>query len=63
MFWNLLRRWIIVAIAVPLAAVGVRKLSGAIEKRRGPSRTTSLLRRTADVLQRRRGRRRGLLRR
>jgi hypothetical protein len=51
MFWNLLRRWIVVAIAVPLAAAGARRLSDAVESRRGPSRSTVLLRRSADTVQ------------
>jgi hypothetical protein len=51
MLWNLLRRWIVVAIAVPLAAAGARRLSDAVESRRGPSRGTVLLRRSADTVQ------------
>jgi hypothetical protein len=39
------------AIAVPLAAFGARKLSDAVEKRRGPNRATRLLRQGADTLQ------------
>jgi hypothetical protein len=54
------------AIAVPLAAAGARRLSEAVESRRGPSRGTTLLRRSADTVQQtfgkssRRGRKRGL---
>jgi hypothetical protein len=48
MLWNLLRRWLVVAITVPLAAKGARRLSDAVESRRGPSRGTALLRRAAD---------------
>jgi hypothetical protein len=51
MLWNLVRRWIVVAIAVPLAAAGARRLSKAVESRRGPSRGTALLRRAADTVQ------------
>jgi hypothetical protein len=51
MLWNLLRRWLIVAIAVPLAAAGARRLSEAVEARRGPSRGTVVLRQTADTVQ------------
>jgi hypothetical protein len=51
MLWNLLRRWIVVAIAVPLAAAGARRLSDAVESRRGASRGTRLLRRSADGVQ------------
>ncbi|HLL65331.1 MAG TPA: hypothetical protein VK453_06235 [Micromonosporaceae bacterium] len=52
----LLRRWAIVAVAVPLAAAGARRLSDAIETRRGPSRATGILRGSADFLQRHGGR-------
>ena len=51
MFYNLIRRFVIMAVAVPLAAAGARKLSEAVEKRRGPSRGTRLLRQGADTLQ------------
>jgi hypothetical protein len=51
MLWNLLRRWLIIAIAVPLAAAGARRLSEAVEARRGPSRGTVLLRQAADTVQ------------
>jgi len=47
---NLIRRFVIMAVAVPLAAAGARKLSDALEARRGPSRTTRLLRRGSDTL-------------
>ncbi|MEV6842973.1 hypothetical protein [Actinoplanes sp. NPDC051411] len=47
---NLIRRFVIMAIAVPLAAAGARKLSDALEARRGPSRATRLLRQGADTL-------------
>jgi hypothetical protein len=48
---NLIRRFVIMAIAVPLAAAGARKLSETVERRRGPSRTTRLLRQGANALQ------------
>jgi hypothetical protein len=51
MLWNLVRRWIVVAIAVPLAVAGARRLSEAVESRRGPTRGTALLRRAADTVQ------------
>jgi hypothetical protein len=51
MFWNLVRRWLVIAVAVPLAAAGARRLSDAVESRRGPSRVTVLLRRSADAVQ------------
>jgi hypothetical protein len=55
---NLVRRWAIVAIAVPLAAADARRLSHAVEARRGSSRFTRLLHGSADALQRATGRRR-----
>ncbi|WP_433378977.1 hypothetical protein ACQPZX_12660 [Actinoplanes sp. CA-142083] len=39
------------AIALPLAVAGARKLSDVIEARRGPSRGTRWLRQGADTLQ------------
>ena len=51
MFVNLLRRFVIMAVLVPLAAAGARKLSDAVEARRGPSRGTRLLRQGAETLQ------------
>jgi hypothetical protein len=51
MFLNLIRRFVIMAIALPLAAAGARKLSEAMEARRGPSRVTRMLREGADTLQ------------
>lgn len=51
MVWKMIARWAVMAIAVPLAAVGARRLSQAVEARRGPSRTTRLLRQSADTLQ------------
>jgi len=52
----LIKRWAVVAIALPLAAAGARKLSSAMEARKGPSRTSGLLRKGADALQRATGR-------
>jgi len=51
MIYNLLRRFVVMAVAVPLAAAGARKLSDVVEARRGPSRGTRLLRQGADTLQ------------
>ena len=51
MFFNLIRRYAIMAIAIPLAAAGARKLSEVVEAKRGPSRGTRLLRQGADTLQ------------
>ena len=56
MFYGLIRRFAVMAIAVPLAAASARKLSDIVEARRGPSRSTRLLRRGADALQGRFGR-------
>jgi hypothetical protein len=53
---NLIRRFVVMAVAVPLAAAGARKLSEVVEARRGPSRATRLLRQGADTLQGRFGR-------
>jgi hypothetical protein len=58
MLFNLIRRTVIMAVAVPLAAAGARKLSEMVEAKRGPSRGTRLLRRGADTLQGRFGRQR-----
>jgi hypothetical protein len=51
MIFNLIRKYVVMAVAVPLAAAGARRLSDAVEARRGPSRGTRLLRRGADTLQ------------
>ncbi|SDZ28804.1 hypothetical protein SAMN05444365_10958 [Micromonospora pattaloongensis] len=51
MFGTLLKRWAVAAVAVPVAAAGARRLSRAIERRRGPSRATNLLRWGADAMQ------------
>ena len=56
MFFNLFRRYVLMAIAIPLAAALARKLSAVVEARRGPSRGTRLLRQGADTLQGRFGR-------
>jgi hypothetical protein len=49
MIWKMLARWAVAVIAVPLAIAGVRRLSDAMETRRGSSRTTRFLRRSADT--------------
>ena len=51
MIGKFLGRWALVAVAVPLAAAGARRLSHAVESRRGSSRATRLLRQGADTLQ------------
>ena len=57
MLVKMLWRWVLVAIAVPVAVAGARRLSDAVEARRGPSQGTALLRRGADTLQHLTGRR------
>jgi hypothetical protein len=51
MIFSMLRRFVVMAVAIPLAAAGARKLSDAVEARRGPNRGTRLLREGADTLQ------------
>jgi hypothetical protein len=53
---KLIGRWALLAVAVPLAAAGARRLSQTVEKRRGRNRVTRLLRGTADTLDRATGR-------
>jgi hypothetical protein len=58
-FWKMVGRWAIVAIAVPVAAYVIRKIGETIERRRGQTRFSSILRQTAsglDSLRRRSGR-------
>ncbi|MFV2010881.1 MULTISPECIES: hypothetical protein [unclassified Micromonospora] len=52
MVGRMIKRWAVVAVAVPLAAAGARKLSSVVESRKGPSRTSNLLRRAGDALHR-----------
>jgi hypothetical protein len=52
----LFRRFVVMAVAVPLAAASARKLGDALESRRGQNRSTRLLRQGADTLQRHFGR-------
>ena len=56
MIFNLIRRFVIIAVAIPLAAAGARKISDVMDARRGPSRSSRLLRQGADTLQGRFGR-------
>ena len=52
MMRNAIRRWAVVAIAVPVAAAGARKVSQTLEARRGQSKTTRMLNNAADQAQR-----------
>ena len=52
------RRWAIVAVALPIAAAGIRKVSQVVEARRGPTGVTKVMRQAADVLSMGRNRRR-----
>ena len=51
MIFAFIRRFVIMAVAIPLAAFGFRKLSEKLEARKGSTRTTRLLRQGADTLQ------------
>ena len=46
---NLIRRFVIAAVVIPLAAAGVRKATDAYDRRKGPNRGTALLRKGADT--------------
>jgi hypothetical protein len=50
MLGKTIKRTAILAVIVPLAAAGARRVSQAVEARRGASRGTRLLRRAADAL-------------
>ncbi|GGM15909.1 MULTISPECIES: hypothetical protein [Micromonospora] len=43
-------QWAVMAVAVPLAAAGARRLSHTLEARRGPTGVSRLLSKGADVL-------------
>jgi hypothetical protein len=51
MFWNFVRRFVVMAVVVPVAVAGARKVSDVVEARRGPSRGTRWLRQGADTVQ------------
>ncbi|MBW6436154.1 hypothetical protein KZ829_20660 [Actinoplanes hulinensis] len=51
MIWTFARKVILTAILVPLGAAGARRLSAAVERRRGPNRASRLLRQGADTAQ------------
>jgi hypothetical protein len=55
---KMIARWVVAAVAVPLAIAGARKVSDKIEARRGSTRSTRLLRRGVGVAQRLTGRKR-----
>ena len=50
MFWKYVARWALMAIAVPVGAVALRKISERIERKKGPTRVSGLLRRAASTL-------------
>ncbi len=54
-------QWAVMAVAVPLAAAGARRLSHALEARRGPSRASRMLTRGADLIRPQQARRRRFL--
>lgn len=62
MVWKTIGRWVLLAVAVPLAAVGLRKVSDSIERKRGGrTRVSRLLHSSAsgmDWISGRSGRRR-----
>jgi hypothetical protein len=47
--YNLIRRFLIAAVVIPLAVAGVRKVSDVVDARRGPNRVTRVLRGGADA--------------
>ena len=51
MFWKTIGRWALLAIAVPLAAAGLRRLGQSVEHRKGRTRMTSLMHKTASGLE------------
>ena len=51
-------QWALMAVAVPLAAAGARRLSHTIEARRGPSGVSRMLSRGADFLRPQKAKRR-----
>lgn len=52
MVGKMVRRGAVAAVAAPLVAAGARRLSQAMEARRGPTRTSGMMRRSAEMLQR-----------
>ena len=51
-------QWAVMAIAVPLAAAGARRLSTTLEARRGPSGVSRVLTKGADMLRPQKAKRR-----
>lgn len=51
-------QWALMAVAVPLAAAGARRLSHTLEARRGPSGVSRLLTKGAGMLRPRKAKRR-----
>ncbi|MCP3785814.1 MULTISPECIES: hypothetical protein [Micromonospora] len=51
-------QWAVMAVAVPLAAAGARRLSHSLEARRGPTGVSRLLTKGADMLRPQKAKRR-----
>ncbi|WP_405105411.1 hypothetical protein OG559_18520 [Micromonospora sp. NBC_01405] len=51
-------QWAVMAVAVPLAAAGARRLSHTLEARRGPTGVTRVLSKGADLLRPQKAKRR-----
>ncbi|MEW2380194.1 hypothetical protein AB0883_29375 [Micromonospora sp. NPDC047812] len=51
-------QWAMMAVAVPLAAAGARRLSHTMEARRGPTGVSRLLTKGADMLRPQKAKRR-----
>ncbi|MFI7279165.1 hypothetical protein ACIBOV_02720 [Micromonospora chersina] len=51
-------QWAVMAVAVPLAAAGARRLSHSLEARRGPTGVSRLLSKGADMLRPQKAKRR-----
>ncbi|RGC65591.1 hypothetical protein C5N14_28015 [Micromonospora sp. MW-13] len=51
-------QWAVMAVAVPLAAAGARRLSHTLEARRGPTGVSRVLSKGADLLRPQKAKRR-----
>ncbi|MEV0003159.1 hypothetical protein AB0H28_12855 [Micromonospora sp. NPDC050980] len=51
-------QWALMAVAVPLAAAGARRLSHSLEARRGPTGVSRLLTKGADLIRPQKAKRR-----